>query len=83
MHGGEPERLAHGLERAEVAAGADHAELEADLTRQKFIHIHQQMFTASNQKQVYGILNNCCICINIGCGDLLGVGGEHGLDGRL
>mmetsp|Transcript_25978 Transcript_25978/g.77391 ORF Transcript_25978/g.77391 Transcript_25978/m.77391 type:complete len:442 (+) Transcript_25978:429-1754(+) len=33
VHGGEPQRLTHGLERAEVAAGADHAELEADLLR--------------------------------------------------
>ena len=25
------------------------------------------MFTASGQKQVYRILNDCCICINISC----------------
>ena len=28
------------------------------------------MSTASNQKQLYGILNNWCICINISCGAL-------------
>ena len=29
------------------------------------------MFTVSNQNNVYGILNNWCICINISCGPWL------------
>ena len=27
------------------------------------------MFTVSNQTNVYCILSNCCICINISCGE--------------
>ena len=33
-----------------------------------YIHIHQSMFTVSNSKQVYCILNNWCIWINLSCG---------------
>ena len=38
-------------------------------TRQKLIHHHQLMFTVSNQNNVYSILTNWCICINISCGN--------------
>ena len=37
-------------------------------TRQTSIHLHQSMFTVSNSKQVYCILNNWCVWINPSCG---------------
>ena len=37
-------------------------------TRQKIVHIHQSIFAVSIKKQVYCILNNWCICINLSCG---------------
>ena len=40
----------------------------ASNTRQTFIHIHQSIFTVSNSKQVYCILNNRCMWINLSCG---------------
>ena len=41
-----------------------------EITRHKLIHIHQHMFTVSNQQQVYLILNNWCICTNLSCGEM-------------
>ena len=37
-------------------------------TRQKSIHIHQYISTVSDSKQVYCILDNWCIWINLSCG---------------
>ena len=37
-------------------------------SRQTFIHIHQYIFTVSNSKQVYCILDNWCTCIKLSCG---------------
>ena len=42
---------------------------ENDSARQTFIHIHQSIITASNSNQVYCILINLCIWINLSCGD--------------
>ena len=36
-------------------------------TRQRSIHHHQWMFTASNWNNVYCVLNHWCICINLSC----------------
>ena len=38
------------------------------ITRHKFIHHHQYMFTVSNQNNVHSILSNWRICIHISCG---------------
>ena len=45
-----------------------HTHYEADITRQKLIHVHQYISTVYKFKQVYRILNNWCICINLSCG---------------
>ena len=44
------------------------ASTAATSTRQKSIHIHQSTFAVSNEQQVYCILNNRCMRIDLSCG---------------